>query len=326
MLENPMLFLKWVIFVVKYTKMALTEKYINPLTDFGFKKIFGTEPNKDLLIDFLNELLPKKKKIKNLTYTQNEHLGNSAVDRKAIFDLYCESEQGEKFIVEMQKAKQNYFKDRSVYYSTFPVQEQAKRGDWNYHLKDVFTIGILDFVFDDSKDEKFISTVKLKDQDCKVFYEKLTFIYIELPKFKKDETLLTSKFDKWIYVLKHLSRLENRPTALREKIFKKLFESAEIAKFTKKEQQAYEQSLKYYRDIKNVVDTSRQEGIEVGMEVGIEVGIEKGIEKGRQEGREERDIEIVKTALKGGFSIESIIKLTGLSKEDILKIKQDETL
>ena len=96
--------------------MALEDKYINPLTDFGFKKLFGSEPNKDLLIDFLNQLLPAIHKIKDLTYSQNEHLSDSEYDRKAIFDLYCESQSGERFIVEVQKAKQNFFKDRSVYY------------------------------------------------------------------------------------------------------------------------------------------------------------------------------------------------------------------
>jgi len=284
--------------------MAKTDKYINPLTDFGFKKLFGTEPNKEILIDFLNQLLPSNKKIKNLTYTKNEHVGSNKLDRKAIFDLYCENEKGEKFIVEMQKAKQNYFKDRSVYYSTFPIQEQAKRGEWNYQLTDIFTIGILDFVFNDSSSKNYISTVKLKDQDNQVFYDKLSFIYIELPKFKKKESQLTSKFDKWIYVLRRLSYLENRPASLKEKVFEKLFESAEIAKFSKDEKQAYEESLKYYRDIKNVVDTSKQEG--------------------REEGREERNIEIIKKGLKEGLSIEILVKLTGLNIEDIKEIQKQK--
>ncbi len=102
---------------------SIVGKNLNPLTDFGLKKLFGSEPNKDLLIDFLNQILPEKHKIETLTYAQNEHLGVSEIDRKAIFDLYCIGETGEKFIVEIQKAKQNYFKNRSVFYSTFPIQE-----------------------------------------------------------------------------------------------------------------------------------------------------------------------------------------------------------
>ena len=107
--------------------MTTAEKYINPFTDFGFKKLFCTELNKDLLIDFLNQVLPEKHQIQDLTYARMEHLGNSEADRKAVFDLYCIGANGDRFIVEMQKAKQNFFKDRSVYYASFPIQEQAKK-------------------------------------------------------------------------------------------------------------------------------------------------------------------------------------------------------
>jgi predicted transposase/invertase (TIGR01784 family) len=118
------------------------ERYINPFTDFGFKKLFGEEMNKDLLIDFLNAVL-KDEKVKDLQYMRSERLGDTIIDRKMVYDLFCENERGEKFIVEMQKAKQNFFKDRSVFYSTFPIQQQAQRGDWNFELKAIFTIGIL---------------------------------------------------------------------------------------------------------------------------------------------------------------------------------------
>ena len=129
-------------------------KYVNPYTDFGFKKIFGEEASKPQLIDFLNSLLPEKNKIVSLTFKNNEQLGTTELDRKAIatatrYDIYCENDRGEKFIVELQKAKQNYFKERTIYYSTFPIREQAERGDWNYNLTAVYCIGILDFTFDD---------------------------------------------------------------------------------------------------------------------------------------------------------------------------------
>ncbi len=132
--------------------MALQDKYINPFTDFGFKRLFGTEPNKDLLIDFLNQILPARHKIQDLTYSDKEHLGLNEIDRRAVFDIYCTNKTGDKFIVEIQRARQIYFKDRSVYYSTFPIQEQAIKGEWNYKLSAVYTVGILDFIFDDDRD------------------------------------------------------------------------------------------------------------------------------------------------------------------------------
>jgi len=274
--------------------MILQEgRYINPLTDFGFKKLFGTEPNKILLIDFLNQILPDRK-IKDLTYSSGEKQGLTELDRKAIFDLYCIGDNGERFIVEMQKAKQNFFKDRSVFYASFPIQEQGKKNQWDYKLDPVYSVGILDFVFDDhKKEEELLHIVELKNQRGEVFYDKLKFVYLELPKFKKKEEDLETHFDKWLYVFTHLSQLQDRPKKLQERIFNKLFEAAEIAKFTPKEREAYEESLKYYRDIKNVVDTSKEEG------------------------REERAIEIAKELKENNIAIEIIMKSTGLSRNEI---------
>jgi predicted transposase/invertase (TIGR01784 family) len=273
---------------------ALKDKYINPLTDFGFKKLFGTEPNKILLIDFLNQILPEKHRIKDLSYSRNEQLGLNELDRKAIFDLYCIGESGERFIVEMQKAKQNFFKDRSVYYASFPIQEQAGKGEWDYRLEPVYSVGILDFIFDDHKsDEELLHTVELKNQRCEVFYDKLKFIYIELPKFKKQEDELETQFDKWLYVFRHLSNLQDRPKKLQDRIFQKLFDAAEIAKFSPEERDAYEDSLKYYRDLKNVVDTSREEGIIEGTE------------------------KIAKKMKGKGMSNSEISELTGLNDDEI---------
>ena len=270
------------------------EKYINPFTDYGFKRLFGEEPNKDLLLDFLNELLKKEQgKITELTYLKNENLGRTELDRKAIFDLYCTNEKGEKFIVELQKTKQKFFKDRTVYYSTFPIREQAVQGsEWNFELKKVYTIAILDFVFDEDKNEpaKFRYDVKLSDIETKkVFYDKLTFIYLEMPKFNKKAEELETRFEKWLFVLKNLHKLDRIPEKLKEGIFLKLFETAEISKFTQEESRDYEDSLKYYRDIKNSLDTAK----------------------------EEKAIEIAKEMLKDNEPIEKIVKYTKLSEQEV---------
>jgi len=281
--------------------MALQDKYINPFTDFGFKKLFGSEPNKDLLIDFLNQVLPGKHRIKDLTYASTEKLGNTETDRKAIFDLYCIGENGERFIVEMQKAKQNFFKDRSVYYSSFPIQEQAKKGDWNYQLAAVYMVGILDFTFSEDELEREVRhELQLKDQKCRVFYDKLTYIYLEMPNFRKAEAELQTNFDKWMYILQELPHLQNRPKALQERVFQKLFEAAEIAKFTPDEKNKYAESLKYYRDLKNVVDTSFDEG--------------------KAEGKDERNIEIALQMKAKGMDTNLIAEITGLSIDEIEKI------
>lgn len=304
------------------------ERYVNPFTDFGFKKLFGEEPNKDLLLDFLNELLREQVgKIKELTYLKTEYLGAGVTDRRAIFDLYCENERGEKFIVELQKSKQNFFKDRTLYYATFPIQEQAKRADWNYELKAVYTVAILDFVFEEDKAErnKYRYDVKLTDiETCKVFYDKLTFIYLEMPKFDKQVEELDTRFEKWLYVLKNLNRLERVPDRLRERIFERLFEVAEVAKFTREELQSYEDSLKYYRDLKNSLDTAFDEGKEQGREEGKKEGLIEGkiegLIEGKIEGKKEGLREVIRKGAGAGVDVKTLANLTGLSEDEVSRI------
>ncbi len=282
----------------------MTGRYVNPYTDFGFKLLFGTPVNKDLLIGFLNALFRGEQEITDVTYLNAEQLGRAEWDRKAVFDVYCENVKGERFIVEMQKARQKYFKDRSVFYSTFPIREQAKVGDWDYELKSVYTVGVLNFVFDEDKDDEeyYHHEVKLMDVGRKeVFYEKLTFIYLEMPKFRKREDELETLFDKWMFVLKNLATLLERPAALQERVFKRLFETAEIARFSESEMRDYEESLKNLRDLGNVLNTAKEEG--------------------RKEGRKE-GIETMALRMRDdGMPLEVIAKYTGLSVEEIQNLK-----
>ena len=281
------------------------EKYINPFTDYGFKRLFGEEPNKDLLLDFLNELLKDQEgKITELFYLPNEKLPISVGDRRAIFDIYCTNEKGEQFIVEMQKAEQKFFKDRTIFYSTFPIQEQARNKDrfWNFELKAVYTIGILDFVFEESDPDKYRHDVKLTEQETKkVFYDKLNYIYLEMPKFEKTEKELKTRFDKWMFVLKNLPKLDRIPVELKEKIFLKLFETAEIAKLKPSEYKQYEASVNAYRDIFNIKNTY------------FEQGIEKGIEKGK--------VEDAIKMLEKGLQVSLISEITGLTEKEINELK-----
>lgn len=274
---------------------GLQERYVNPYTDFAFKLLFGTELNKELLISFLNALLHGEQTIKEVTYLNSEHLGTQERDRRAVFDIYCENERGEKFLVEMQKGEQTFFKDRSIYYSTFPIREQAIKGNgWNYELKAVYTVGILNFTFDNQDDRYFHHEVKLVDMRTKdVFYDKLTFIYLEMPKFNKTEDELETMFDKWMFVLRNLSRLMERPLALQERVFERLFKAAEIANFNKKELVEYEDSLKNYRDWYSVMSTAEQKG-----------------EKKKQQ-------EIARNLKSLGIAQDVIIKSTGLTPEEI---------
>ena len=283
-------------------------KYVNPFTDFGFKKLFGEEASKPLLMDFLNSLLPQCQ-IVELSFKDKENLGRSEDDRRAVYDIYCETQSGEKIIVELQKAKQNFFKDRTLFYSTFPIQEQAEKGVWNYELKSVFCIGVLDFTFEDRAKPagtgEVVHTVQLKDQNHQVFYDKLRFVYLEMPHFHKTEVELETRLDQWLYFIKHLEDFQSIPSIFRDQVFIRAFEVAEISKYTPEELAVYQENLKVYRDLHSVITTAYDEG-----------KIEGKIE-GEIEGKVKGKTEVARLMKAEGMDRALIQRMTGLSDEEI---------
>ncbi len=262
-------------------------KYINPFTDFGFKRIFGEEFNKDLLIDFLNEILREEEGvITHITYMTPEQLGITAFERRAVFDIYCENDRGEKFIVQISKYGDS--KGRSPLENLLPGASPPAPP--------------ASFEEDKAEADKMLYKVKLTDIETqRVFYDKLTYVYLEMPKFRKTEAELETRFDQWLYVLKNLPHLDKYPTRLRDRVFKKLFEVAEIAAFTPVERQAYEESAKVYRDLKNVMDTA------------VEESFSKGKLEGKAEGKLEGKLEVARAMAAKGIDVETIRGITGLS-------------
>jgi len=270
-------------------------KYLNPYTDFGFKKLFGEEGNKDLLVDFLNQLLPDHHQIAELSFRNVENLSDLPTERKAIFDIHCKAISGERFIVEMQKAKVKYFKDRSLFYVTFPIRDQAQRGDWNFRLDAIYFVAILDFEYDEAEERrKFRRDAALKDQDGEVFFEKLHFKFLQMPLFTLKENELKTKFDKWCYFLKNLGSFDHIPSILNEPIFQKAFGTAELAALTAEQRDRYEQSLIQYRDLKSALETAVEE-------YGIEIALK---------------------AIKKNFDNETIADLTDLPIEQIEQLRK----
>ena len=232
----------------------------------------------------------------------------------------------------MQNAYQTYFKDRALFYSTFPIREQAPKGnEWDFKLNHIYTIALLNFnMNEDAFDkEKIRHHVQLCDTAThKIFYDKLEFIYVEIAKFNKSLDELETLYDKWLYALKNLYKLTQRPKALCDKVFDRLFEEAEIARFTPQEQREYEASKMAYRDIKNSIDTAKREGKEEGLAEGMEKGLAEGMEKGLAEGMEkgmnQRSFEIARKMLANGMDAATVMEITGLSAEEILLLKREK--
>ena len=299
--------------------------YINPLTDFGFKKLFGEEVNKEFLIDFLNSLLMEEQGlIIDLKYQSTEQIGISQGDRSAIYDLYCTNEKGDHFIVELQRANQTFFLDRTIYYSSFLIQKQGKRKtNWNYKLKSIYTIAILDFKMSQTveKADKYYYKVKLTDIETnEIIYPKLTFIYVELPKFTKEATQLLTHFDKWLYLFQNLSTLNEIPINLKENIFMKLLEKAKLENLPEIERKNYQASLKRYRDTNSVIETAKLEGLTEGHAKGYDEGLDQGLDQGISIGIDKEKNQVIKNAHEEGLSIALIAKLTGLTEDEIITI------
>ena len=277
-------------------------KFINPFTDFGFKHIFGREMDKDILIEFLNDLLEGEHTIMDLRIMNNERLPETEQGRKVIFDIHCETDKGERIIIEMQNREQPHFKDRALYYLSHSVVEQGIKGTWDYELAD--------------------------RENGQVFNPKFRQIYIELPRFNKEEEECETDFERWIYVLKHMDTLDRMPFKARKAIFERLERIGSMANLTPKQRAQYEAEWKMYNDYYNTLDFAvekgmkkgMEEGMEKGLQKGLEEGLQKGLQKGKAEGRQEEKHSIALNLKKLGVSIEQIAFATGLSIEEIEKL------
>jgi predicted transposase/invertase (TIGR01784 family) len=295
--------------------MTITDKYIDPFTDFGFKHIFGTEENKRFLISFLNDLLDIDDDIVDIEYRNLEKLGLNIVDRKAIFDVYCTDEKDNNFIVELQRSKQEYFKDRSIYYTSFPIQEQSRKGFWDYRLKKIYFIEILEFVMDKEEKSKeeddYLSIVQLCNiKKREVFFDKLTYYYLEMPKFRKTEKEISTHLDYWLWYLNNLAKTTTIPEKLEnDELIKDAFDVAEFLALDKDRQFAYQLNLKARLDYLNVMNYAKKEARLEGREKGREEGIEEGEKKAK--------IEIAKNLILANMDTEFILKTTGLDKKTV---------
>jgi len=252
-----------------HEETPLFNRYIDPLTDFGFKRLFGSEPNKDLLIDLLNSVFRGRRVIVDLEYSKSEHPGDTKGEGSAIFDLSCTGSNGEKFIIEVQRGTQANFKKRAIYYTSALAAAQApkgKRAGWAYDLPEIYFVALLeDFSVSPNKNGLYVQDICLTNRDTgEVFYEGLGYIFLELINFAKTEEQLESNLDRWLYVLKHMGRMDKIPVFMRKTIFEKVFSIAEYSNMTREEKDMYNTALKRKWDNQNVLDyavaTAREEG------------------------------------------------------------------
>ncbi len=332
-------------------------KYIDPVSDFGFKHLFGKEANKDLLIALLNELLLGYKTVQDLVYKGTERTGDHADNGSVIFDLTCIDQDGNDFIIEVQRSRHVNLKKRMLYYASKIASEQAPRGkrkEWNYNVKEIYVIILMDgFSFSSDRSgyqsEQFIHPIWLCDRtDGQVFYEDLGFIYVELANFTKEESELRNELDNWLFVLKNMAKMQRLSAYLRKPIFSKLFDLAEYGKLSKEDKNMYDRSLRnkwdaYMYKEQMLIDQKEKEDKERELAAREEVLSTREKDLDSREARRKEELAMkekdlasleakrkeeaaqqkLKTAegfLKAGTPIEVITKVLDLTEQEIKNI------
>lgn len=280
-------------------------KFINPFTDWGFKKIFGQEANKDILITFLNALLEGERAITNITFLDKEMLGEHEDDRSLIYDIFCETDTGENIIVEMQNKPQDFFIDRSIYYVSRSIVEQGQKGKWNYQITAVYGVFIMNFEDRAYLKPKLRTDMVLADRDTgETITNKQRYIYLQLPFFDKKEDECETLFERLIFVLKKMEVLDRMPFEKKNFVFEKLAEIAEVRNLTKDERIAYDTSLRKYRDTLSVINRNWNDGLNEGISIG----------------EKKKAIDMARMLKQAGIDITIIANSSGLSKEEIAKL------
>ena len=308
-------------------------KFINPFTDVGFKRIFGQEINKDLLIDFLNALLEGERQVKDIQFLDKELLPVYEKDRGLIYDVYCTDEKGEQFIVEMQNKEHVNFRERTLYYLSQAISRQGEKGaEWQFNLKAVYGVFFLNFSLTDLP-HKLRTDIVLADRDThELFTDKMRYIFIELPSFTKEEDECENDFERWIYVLKNMEKLQRLPFKARKAVFEKLEQIVDIAAMSKEDRMKYDESIKVYRDQLVTMEYERQkgkaegfaegkaEGEATGFAKGKAEGIAEGFAKGIAEGEAKLRLKNARGMKAAGIAPDLIAQITGLPLETVERL------
>ncbi len=304
--------------------------YINPLTDFGFKYLFGQEENKQFLLSFLNSLMEGEAVIEDVNFIDKERINDNKDGRALIYDLHCETSDGGSIIVEMQNRYQTHFNDRALFYLSGDIYNQGRKGkNWNYQLTPVYGVFMMNFDWDDDPEKHLREDIGLINiRTRKVFSDKLRMTFLKIPLMDKTPDECRDILDKWIYIMKNMETMETMPKVfMRDPVFKRLGEVAKVAALNPKDKKAYDRSLKIYRDNYAIAETERAQGKKEGLEEGIIIGKEEGIIIGKEEGiiigKEEEKCNIAINLINIGMNDDDISRATGLSPEKVSSIRQN---
>ena len=301
-------------------------KFLDPTNDYAFKRTFGNENKKEILISFLNSILARtgEKEITDITLLNPYQAPQIQGSKETIVDVRCHDQGGSEYIVEMQVLKQNYFDRRVLYYASKAYHTQLGKGEHYHELKPVIFLGILNFEF--TENSHWISTHRIYDVDTKEHVlTDFDFTFVELPKFTKTESELESVADKWIYFLKNAQDLQAVPEVIREEALKVAFEVVNQVSWSQEELDAYEYRKMAIMDAAAVLSQGRKEGLEEGLQKGLQKGRKEGRKEGEREGRKDgqkeglrkAEVRIAREMLAKGMDVGTIKELTGIDTSEL---------
>ncbi|GFN46393.1 MULTISPECIES: Rpn family recombination-promoting nuclease/putative transposase [Candidatus Regiella] len=305
----------------------MLSKYLDPKNDVAFRKIFGTEKNKDILMHFLNDILgfSGSKQITSVTFLSTIQDPDIAAKKQSIVDVLCQDDEGVRYIIEMQVAKTKGFEKRAQYYAAKAYSQQANRGDEYQNLKEIIFIAIADCTLFPEKTQYKSDHIILDRDSGEHDLKDFSFTFIELPKFKKSNPKdLESITEKWCYFFKYAA--ETGPECLKhvigkDTIIEDAYEQLDRFYWTESELMNYERELKRVRDeaaiLAQKIDDATEKGIQQGIQQGMQQGIQQGMQQGIQQGSKETKFEIARQLLGDGLDRAVIKRCTGLSDEEL---------
>ncbi len=289
-------------------------KYADLLDDDVFKLVFGQESSKDVMVEFLNQVITDRN-IVDLDFMDKEMRPSERGKKKSVYDMFCKTDDGSRIVVEVQRRKQPFYVERSIYYSTFQVRNQVDAGREEYSFYPVYVISILDFNIEENAGNPEVKTVYrlYEEKTHNLLTDRLTFIYIELAKFTKTaEELDGNVMDGMYFCLKNMSRLENCPEKLNHGVFRKMFHISELLNMDEETRSKVIDKMTTERDLRNQMAYAKREAIAEGRAEGRAEGLAAGLAEGRAD--------TIRQLLKSGMAIEVISDALNLSEEEIRKV------
>ncbi len=305
-----------------YKRVGAVQRYVDILTNGGFKALFGDTANKDVVMSIINVLLPDHRKVTEIDYLPTEYQGQVVdLNKEYHYDFMCKDESGTVFIVELQRYQDDYWFKRCVSYACRAYDRQNRKGE-DYNVAPVYLIGLMDVPIDhpdkDFWKDRYVSEYTFREKESHdLLGETIVIIFAEMANFSKAAEDCVTEVDKMLYLLKNIGRMMDQPGWLQHEVYTRIFDACEIAGFDEDKLIKYDKDMYDERRLKSEMNTAKRIGYEDGHKEGRADGLAEGRAEGRAEGMAEGKRELCMSMLEKGISRETVAEIVGLSVDEL---------